>query len=337
MKKLRLLMVLGCVSFLFTAVTLPATVCAKEIVLKWSAFLPKSHPESKSLQARFFDKVNERAKGELSIKWAGGPEVFSPRDLGIATSKGIVDISLCTVPFYQEVVPGVGAAKLIKLSPMQERDMGIYDYMNEHHKKHGMFYIGRPNPTKATFFYLYLNKKVTKPEDFKGLRIGAAGSGRPMAQGLGASVVILKLSEYYTAMERNLVDGINCVPLQAWVAWGCHEVTKYVIDHPYYQSTGMVIANLKSWNKMSKKLQDLVMNTMIEYEKMQYPLEIKITAGARQKMVDKGVEFYKLSPEVAKWYLDTTYDASWKYEENRFGAFVTGLKERVFKAYEMAK
>ena len=162
MKKLRLLMVLICVCFLFTALTLPTTVCAKEIVLKWSAFLPKSHPETKSLQARFFDKVNERAKGELSIKWAGGPEVFSPRDLGIATSKGIVDISLCTVPFYQEVVPGIGAAKLIKLSPMQERDMGIYDYMTEHHKKHGMMYIGRPNPTKATFFYLYLNKKVQK-------------------------------------------------------------------------------------------------------------------------------------------------------------------------------
>ena len=218
MKKLRLLMVLGCVCFLFTAVTLPTTVCAKEIVLKWSAFLPKSHPETKSLQARLFNKINEQAKGELNIRWAGGPEVFSPRDLGVATSIGIVDISLCTVPFYQEIVPGVGAAKLINLSPMQERDTGIYDYMTAHHRKHGMMYIGRPNPTKGTFFYLYLNKKVQKPEDFKGLRIGAAGSGRPAAKGQGASVVVLKLSEYYTAMERNLVDGINCVPLQAWVA-----------------------------------------------------------------------------------------------------------------------
>ena len=130
-------------------------------------------------------------------------------------------------------------------------------------------------------------------------------------------------------MERKLVDGINCVPLDAWVAWGCHEVTKYVPDHSYFQGTGMIIGNLNSWNKLPEDLQKLIMDTMIEYEINQMDFEAKKMAGAKKKMVDAGVEFYKFAPEVKKWFLETAYSSSWAYEEERHGKVVTDFRKLV--------
>lgn len=328
MKKLGFLTVVFSVCISLVMFILPADgVAAKEIVLNWASFLPKSHPETKSLQQALIEKINERGQGKVVIKYRGGPETFPARDIGDAVAKGIVDIASALVSFYQEIVPGVGASKLSPYLPQEERANGVYDYLDNLHMKHGLKYLGRPNPGRDTYFYLYLHKKVEKPEDFKGMRIGAAGAGRPAAKAWGASVVTVKLSEYYTAMERRLVDGINCVPMGAWVAWGIHEVTEYVPDHPYYQSTGMLIANLESWNKLPQDVKDLIMNTMIEFEKSQIDYEIKKAEWARKKMEEAGAQFYKFSPEMEKWFYKKVYDSSWEYEEGRFGKVVTDFKK----------
>ena len=329
MKKLSLLMVIGLVSFSLMVVALPSGVSAKEIVLNWASFLPKSHPGTKSLQKELFDKINERGKGKLFVRYRGGPETFSSRDLGDAVQKGIVDMASALITFYQSIVTGAGSFKLSPFLPQEERKNGVYDYMAKQHEKYGLKYVGRPNPGKSNYFYLFLNKKVEKPEDFKGVRIGAAGAGRPSAMAWGASVVTLKLSEYYTAMERKMVDGINCVPPDAWVAWGIHEKTKYLPDHSYFQGTGMIIANLKSWNKLPQNLQKIIMDTMKEYENNQIDFEIKKQIKAKKKMQAAGVEIYKFSPEMAKWFLETAYSSTWAYEEKRFGKVVTDFKKLV--------
>lgn len=327
MKKLRVLIVAGCISLVMAVLPIH-TSFAKEIVLNWASFVPKTHPETISLQKGLIDVINERGKGKVVIKYRGGPETLPERDLGDAVHKGIVDFATALCTFYQEIVP---AAAISRLSPFEapvERTNGVYDWLDKLHSKYGIKYMGRCNPSKGgdTYFYTYMNKKPMKPEDFKGLRIGAAGSGRPAVEAMGAGVVTLKLSEYYTAMERNLVDGITSVPLAAWVAWGIHEKTKYVIDHPYFQATGLFIGNLKSWNKLPKDVQDLIMGRMIEFEKEAIPWEVKKMEQARKKMMDVGVEFYKFPPETKAWYYDKIYSSSWKHEEERFGQPVRDFK-----------
>ena len=335
MKRTNSLMVMICVSFFLTIVALPpGAALAKEIVLNWASFVPKTHPETVSLQKSFFDVVNERGKGKVVIKYRGGPETLPERDLGDAVHKGIVDFATALCTFYQEIVPGAAITRLSTFEPSEERKNGVYDFLDELHKKHGIKYMGRCNPSKGgdTYFYTYMNKKPMKPEDFKGLRIGAAGSGRPAVEAMGAGVVTLKLSEYYTAMERNLVDGIIAVPLAAWVAWGIHEKTKYVIDHPFFQATGLFIGNLKSWNKLPKDVQNLLMGRMIEFEKEAIQYELDKERAAREAFIKAGAEFYKFSPEVAKWYHDTIYRTSWQHEEERFGQVVRDFKALLEKA-----
>jgi len=340
MKRLRLFVPVTFIAFLLTFVVMPAGMSfAKEIVLNWASFVPKTHPETVSLQKSFFDVINERGKGKVVIKYRGGPETLPERDLGDAVHKGIVDFATALCTFYQEIVPGAAISRFSPFEAEMERKNGVYDWLDAHHAKYGIKYMGRCNPSKGgdTYFYTYMNKKPMKPEDFKGLRIGAAGSGRPAVEAMGAGVVTLKLSEYYTAMERNLVDGIVSVPLAAWVAWGIHEKTKYVIDHPYFQATGLLIGNLKSWNKLPKDVQNLIMGRMIEFEKEAVKYEIEKEAQARKTMAKAGVEFYKFPPETAKWYLDKFYTPSWAHEEKRFGQVVRDFKAVLEKAKAKGK
>jgi TRAP-type C4-dicarboxylate transport system substrate-binding protein len=333
MKKAALLMVLGFISVvLMVGMATSTGVFAGPIQLNWAAFVPNTNPPASGVQQLFIDKVNERAKGELVIKYRGGPETIPPFDLGKAVQKGVVDIGMAPVGFYEPIAPGIGGAQLTQLTLEEERKPGGgYDYLNELHRAGGLFYLGRGTFSREDYFYLWLNKKVEKPEDFKKIQIGSATGSRAAVVGWGAVHVSLRMGEYFQAMERGVADGIAGVPLTTYVSMGIHEVTKYCVDHPYWQSTVAVFMNLDSWNKLPKNLKELIMECQIEAEKDFMALDVKDRALARKKAETAGVEFYKLAPDIAKWFLDTAYNATWDYQMKRFPKETPRLRELLSK------
>lgn len=300
---------------------------SKPIVLNWATFVPKEQAPTKNIVRGFIDRVNQESKGELVLKYRGGPETIPAFDLGKAVQKGVVDIGIVPVGFYEPIAPGIGGAMLTRVSLDDERKPGGgYDYLVELHKKGGLFYLGRGTPSDE-YFRLNLNKKLNKPEDFVGTKIGTATVARACTMGWKATAVSVKMAEYYTAMERGLVDGISSCPLTTWVAFGCHEVTKYSVDHGYYQSTVALIMNLNKWNQLPAHLRTLMTKSMIQSEKDNKRWDAEDTAKARKKMVEAGVEFYKFSPDVAKWFIETAYEAGWEYQMKRFPKETPKLKE----------
>jgi TRAP-type C4-dicarboxylate transport system substrate-binding protein len=304
----------------------------KPIELNWVSFTAKSTVTVINIQRDFIDRVNKSANGELIIKYRGGPETIAAFDQGRAVKKGSVDISAVPIGFYEAIVPGVGGAMLTQLTPEEERKPGgAYDYMVEIHKKGGLFYLGRGTPSRENFFYLNLNKMVEKPQDFVGLKLGTATVARAAVKGWGATVVSLAMPEYYTSMERGLVDGVASAGLSAWVGQGCQAVTKYLVDHPYYQSTVAMIMNLNSWDRLPPHLQKVMMDSMIQAEKDLLDWYGKDIVQLKQKMVDGGVKIYKFSPDMAKWFLETAYNSAWQYQEERFPEVTRRLQQLMTK------
>lgn len=297
----------------------PTRVQANEITLTWLSFVPKNSPEAARFQKYFVDVVNEKAKGELVIKYRGGPEIMQLPNIGPGVQKGIVDIATTILGFYESVVPGIGAYMLPEVSSEEVRKPGgAYDYMVELHKKKGLMFLGRSAPKTNNFFYFFLNKKLQKPEDFKAARLGSGTAMLAAAKAWGASVTPLKLSDYYTAMERNMVDGVPSCPIDTWVSLGCTEVTKYVLDHQFYGTTGVAIMNLKKWETVPAHLQKLMLDTMVEYQKVATAAGDGLEKKMRQTMMDAGVEFYKLQPKDAEWLVNTANDAAWENQRKRF-------------------
>jgi len=73
------------------------------------------------------------------------------------------------------------------------------------------------------------------------------------------------------------------------------------------------------------------MEKMIEYPTYKMVTHTNSMVRARMKMLDAGVEFYKLSPDVADWYLKTAYDAAWEYQQKRFPKVTPELKKLLRK------
>ncbi len=305
----------------------------KPIELKWVSFRPATHKGVIGIRDLFVNPLNKESKGELTIKWMGGPDTMSPSDIGLAVQKGVIDIGSIYVGAYESLVPGVGGAMLTQLTPEEERKPGgAYDYLSSLHKKAGLFYLGRPEAMTEGFFYTWLRtKRLETPKDFVGVKIGSATAARATVIAWGATQVTVAVPENYSALERGLVDGIAGQPLRGAVGFGWHELAKYIIDHPYYQSTVMLIMNLNSWNRLPEHLQKLMMKHMVQAEKDSIVKQTETELGLKKKLAGSKLEFYKLSPDVAKWYLKTAYDSAWQYQQQRFPEVTPRLKELLSK------
>ena len=311
----------------------PGLAGADEITLNWASFLPKNTLETKAFQEHFVDKVNEKAKGKVKINYRGGPEAVPPVDLGKATQKGIIDLCTTTVGWYEAIVPGVGAMMLTNYTPAEEfANAELMDYVEKMHAAGGLRWLGRAAPTDNDFFYIFLNKKAVKPADFKGMKLGTATAARAAAEAWGAAVTPVKISDYFTAMERKMVDGIPGCPPDVWVNLGCQEVTKYVLDYQFYKSTATAIMNLDSWNKLPDDVKQIMMDTMKEYNVIKAKLAVQREEESRKKLSDAGVEFYKFDdPNDGKWLIDTAYSAAWDYQRERFPEVTEKLEKLLRK------
>ena len=289
------------------------------ITLSWASFVPGTHPETVAVTRGFINKAVELSKGRLAFKFRGGPETISLVDLTKATQSGVVDFSLDLCGFAETVAPAVGGIILTKISLDEERKNGTYEYVDQLCNKGGLHYMGRSAPSfDLQFFNLFLNKKVEKPQDFKGLRLGTATAARALTEAWGAVPVNLVLTDYYTAMERRTVDGVASSPVSNWVSLGCQAVTKYLALPGYFQTSGFVVMNLNTWNKLPPDLQQVITAAMVHSEKVSGEFWAEDKAKGMQKLRDAKVEIYNLPPDTAKWLVDTAYESTWAYQMKRF-------------------
>jgi TRAP-type C4-dicarboxylate transport system substrate-binding protein len=300
---------------------------AEPITLNWAAFVSASHPEMIGFNKGFISKAIELSKGRLGFKFRGGPETFATMDLPKVTQSGIIDFSINLAGIAETICPGVGATFLSRISVDEERRNGTYAYMEQLSNRGGLHYMGRHTlADDLQFFHLFLNKKVEKPEDFKKLKIGTAVACRAATEAWGAAVVNLRMTDYYTAMERNTVDGITSPPTN-WVNSGCQAVTKYMAQPGFFTSSLIVVMNLSRWNKLPPDLQEVINKAMIYSEKLNGELYTEDKAKSMGKLKEANVEVYNLPPDTAKWFVDTAYKATWAYQMKRFPKETPRLKQ----------
>ena len=318
-------------------VMLPASSgCAPKpagpITLDFVSFAPLANEqEYQFLKREFIDVVNERAKGELVINVRGGPEVIKGYDLGVAVQKGTIDMATIPTAFFESLVPGADSTKLSIYTAWEERENNIYEYIVEMYKKAGLYYLGRPEATKPHYFHLYVNKRIEKPEDFRGLKFGGSTAFHGHYKRLGASVATLTIPEYHPALERGVVDGVDTSIFMGWT-FGLQEVTDYLIGHGFYRCTVALPVNLDTWNQIPKHLQELMIETMAEFEKKYQPYEEEQKAVFLKKHEEAGVEILYFPPDMAKWFIECANEGSWDYAIERFpGDVIPKLREKITK------
>jgi TRAP-type C4-dicarboxylate transport system substrate-binding protein len=306
---------------IFVAAARPALAQQKvePITLNWASFVPATNPETVAVVNGFMNKAAELSKGRLAFRFRGGPETISLVDLTKATQSGLVDFSINLCGFVETVAPGVGGIVLTRISLDEERKNGTYEYVEQLCNKGGLHYMGSGAPSlDRQFFNLFLNKRVEKPQDFKGLRLGTATVGRAIIEAWGGVPVNMVLTDYYTAMERGTVDGVASSPASNWVASGCQAVTKYMALPGYLQTSVFVVMNFNTWNKLPPDLQRVVTAAMVHSERVSGEYWAQEKAKAIEKLKEAKVDIYNLPPDTAKWLIETAYEGTWAYQMKRF-------------------
>jgi TRAP-type C4-dicarboxylate transport system substrate-binding protein len=262
-------------------------------------------------------KVNERAKGELTIEYLGGPEVIPVIDQPMAAKKGVVDIAFTFGG--SPLVPEGNTLFLSRVGNEEEREQGYWDLLGEAHKNVGLYFLGRDRDIHpGGYFRIWVNKKVARPQDLVGMKIGGLTPVYvPYLKALGVVPTLLAIPDVYTAVERGVIDGYilgGSLP----VSLGLHEVTKYRIEHRYYRPDVVYVFNLDVWNKLPQHLKDLLTKAQREVEKEIMPIGMKVVEGAWNAELAAGQEIITFSAEDAKWYVETAYQSAWEsyFEEH---------------------
>lgn len=279
---------------------------AAEVTLRAVGAFHKDTAFDKPFQS-FINWVNEHGKGEVQIRYQGGPESIPPLELGNAVSSGVVDVAGIPHSYYTGILPGAAALKMATNTIQDERANGCYAKIDAmHQKKMNVKFLGLTgNHVK---FYLYLNKKIDKA-DLSGRNIRVAATYQAMFGALKGNMVNTPPGEVYTALEHGTVDGYGWPSLGIFdLGWQKH--TKYRVEPGFYQVDVDVLVNLNKWKSLTDAQRKVLEGGMkvIEAENAK---NIDLVNAELKRQAEAGIQEIKLQGAERERWLSTARDAGW--------------------------
>jgi len=291
----------------------PSPPAKEPIVLKLVAYIPDFYPGNLWTNM-FIDKVNEKAKGELTIEWAGGPEAVPVTDAPASVQMGTIDMANGVYSFVPAPATAVECVCWSEISYSDFRKNGAYDLTQQLFNQVNIFYLGHSYPTganRASAFFS--NVKIEKPEDFAGLRVALMGPEMlSTCEALNAIPQVMPFTDYYTAMERGTVDTL-WLGVPGLLDFNIQEVAQYMIDERVGTGSGCFIINLDKWNELSKNLQDIMIEAAVEVEEEGIDVFNQVDAEVLQTAKDAGMEIIKFSPADSERMHNIHKDAVWEW------------------------
>jgi len=321
----RFLFCLFIVSFLSASTFLMgehAFAQKRPVVLKAVCFLPKNDPLS-AMTVEWVNRVNHMFPDELKIEYLGGPEIISSVEQVEALKKGIIDIDFNVGSYYAPHGAEFNAFQLTRISPLEQRKSGFYDFMVRAHEKIGVRYLGR---WLHGGFYMYLKNPIKSIEEIKGKKIRTGPLYVFFLHKLGAAPVSIKPSDVYTSLERGLVEGF-CWPILGARGLGWTEICKNVIDQSFYEGDGTILFNTKKWDALPDPVKDKILKMMPGYETDMVNYYDDAIKKEKEAMVKSGVKFIKLEPDEAGNYTKMAYDAWWDFMTTKVPNLVPELRK----------
>jgi TRAP-type C4-dicarboxylate transport system substrate-binding protein len=163
--------------------------------------------------------------------------------------------------------------------------------------------------TKLMFMYttehthlFTTKKKIVTMDDFKGMKIRAAGAGvAAMIKAWGGIPVTIPPPEIYMALEKGTVDGLIG-------GWGLiegtklYELTKYVLWEPLGIGALMNVMNIDLWNRIPGDLQAKIQEVNTKMVKWSTDKMDELNQTGQDFLKKRGIEINRLSDaERARW------------------------------------
>ena len=287
-------------------------------VIKWKMVMPWSKGLLfYDIAAHFADSVRLASAGRLDIKPFSAGELVPAMQSFDAVAKGSAQVGHDWPGYWKGKNEAFVAFASVPFGLDAEGyniwlyEKGGLEMMQEIYGQFGLFAL--PGGQTGQEMGLFSNKRATKMEDFKGMRVRTPGWYMDIMNNLGASVSPLPGGEVYLALERGVIDAAEFSSPAINYPMGFDEITKYVIQPGAHQpgiQCGLFF-NQEAWDSLPEDLKWIVKIAAAETQAWSYNWVNALNAEAINRftenveivMMDKEtlIEFRK----VAKTYLDS--------------------------------
>jgi TRAP-type mannitol/chloroaromatic compound transport system substrate-binding protein len=180
--------------------------------------------------------------------------------------------------------------------------MGMLEKTREIYKKFGLFYVG---PIQHDANIIHSKEPVNSLADLKGLKMRVPGGMvAEVFQKFGVSTVSLPGSDIFPALEKGTIDAADYVGPAVNYELGFSQVTEYIMFGPpgvmsIYQPVDLMdlTVNLRAWNALDPKLQQLVEDEVRIYSQKHYLTIQKRNIEAMKKFKEDGSKVTRLSQQ----------------------------------------
>jgi TRAP-type mannitol/chloroaromatic compound transport system substrate-binding protein len=191
------------------------------------------------IAAHFADSVRLASAGRLDIKPFSAGELVPAMQSFDAVSQGAAQVGHDWPGYWKGKNEAFVAFASVPFGLDAEGyniwlyERGGLEMMQEIYGKFNLFVL--PGGQCGQEMGLFSNKKATKMEDFKGMRLRTPGWFMDIMNNLGASVSPLPGGEVYLALERGVIDAAEFSSPAINYPMGFDEITKYVIEPGVHQ------------------------------------------------------------------------------------------------------
>jgi len=263
---------------------------------------------------KYFDPINAK-NTDLKLVYVGGPEVTPAREQAGLLKRGLVDMIYCPSGYYSGLFPEARLTGVQTVSIAEIHKNGAWDMLEQAWNKNLNAHLLAWVYDHAQIFYTYYVKKPEESTktglDLNGFKMRATTFYIPFLKAMGATPVVIPVSDVYAGLQRGVVDGI-AFPWGSVGKFGWERFIKYRVKPGYFGASMQVIINLDKWKSLSKAQQNLLTEQGKIYEKEGPAAFIKNGEKDDAKLKKAGVVDIVLKGAVRKAYLKTIYDTKWK-------------------------
>jgi len=286
----------------------PAKV--RTIELKFAGQLPEPTYQHTTC-TRWAKELEKRSNGTVKVTMYHGGSLVTAPDLAKSLLDGVIDLALFDTTWTAPGTFPISELFIIPfILPSQVVAQNVFQslYFQGLHTDFKDYKVLSINPTETNDFG-FSKKKVTKPEDFKGMKIRSVDP--PVISFLkkfGASPVSVMTGEIFTAMERGVVDGYY-MGATTILPFGFCEVIKYSLEDQFGNCTHVFLMNKNAWSRLPKNIQAIINELNHEFQYWW----VRAVDEAVKKNLDVaaskfGVQVYSFTPETrARFKKETRY------------------------------
>ncbi len=320
MKKILLVLLVLAVSQAFVFAKGSGEDSGKKIVLKAADTHPIDYPTVLGI-LKMGELLSEWTDGRITIEMYDSKQLGEEKETIEQTQLGAIDIARVSVGPVGEIVPELNVLSLPYVFRSEEHcykvmDGEIGDELLAKVEEHGFIGLGWYGSGQRSFYNT--KKSIRSMTDLAGMKFRVMQNEVfvNMVNALGASATPMAYGEVYTALSTGVIDGAeNNYP--SFYTSSHYEVAKYYTQDEHLRVPEIVLFSKKTWDKLSKDDQALLMKAAaasVPYQREQWTkmaeesfnqlkaagVEI-ITEIDKQPFIDAMAPVYAMYPELKSW------------------------------------